>query len=156
MSDTPRSDEEEDVCRDCRVRFVSVSFAQELERELTAVTRLTAVSRERDEARAESEALQPGIDHLRETCDGLEAERDALRAELAVSEKSSAEYMAERNQARDLVRAKNAEIDALRAEVERLRGALHSLAAVARRYLPDYDEHPEVQKADEALQEPTP
>lgn len=31
--------------------------------------------------------------------------------------------------------------------------ALRSLAAVARRYLPDYDEHPEVQKADEALAE---
>ena len=43
------------------------------------------------------------------------------------------------------------ERDALRAEVERLRGALHSLAAVARRYLPDYDEHPEIQRADAAL-----
>lgn len=29
--------------------------------------------------------------------------------------------------------------------------ALVSLAAVARRYLPDYDEHPEVQKADAAI-----
>ena len=35
--------------------------------------------------------------------------------------------------------------------ISELRGALHSLAAVARRYLPDYDEHPEIQKADEAL-----
>lgn len=33
----------------------------------------------------------------------------------------------------------------------RLRDALQSLASVARRYLPDYDEHPEIQKADEAL-----
>jgi hypothetical protein len=35
--------------------------------------------------------------------------------------------------------------------VAELRDALHSLAAVSRRYLPDYDEHPEVQKADSAL-----
>jgi hypothetical protein len=49
------------------------------------------------------------------------AERDALRAELDVSEKCVGEYMTERNQARDLVRTKNAEIDALRAEVESLR-----------------------------------
>ena len=39
-------------------------------------------------------------------------------------------------------------------DVERreLRDALISLVAVARRYLPDYDEHPEVQKADEVLE----
>jgi hypothetical protein len=30
--------------------------------------------------------------------------------------------------------------------------ALVSLAAEARRYLPDYDEHPEVQKADAAIE----
>ena len=29
---------------------------------------------------------------------------------------------------------------------------LNSLAAVARRYLPDYDEHPEIQAADELLE----
>jgi hypothetical protein len=42
------------------------------------------------------------------------------------------------------------------AEIERsleLYGALQSLTAVARRYLPDYDEHPEIQRADEALGE---
>lgn len=31
------------------------------------------------------------------------------------------------------------------------RKVLNSLAAVARRYLPDYDEHPEIQAADELL-----
>lgn len=36
--------------------------------------------------------------------------------------------------------------------VTELRDALHSLASVARRYLPDYDEHPEIQKADAALE----
>ena len=30
--------------------------------------------------------------------------------------------------------------------------ALVSLTAVARRYLPDYDEHPEIQKADAAIE----
>ena len=39
----------------------------------------------------------------------------------------------------------------LRGERAILSDALQSLAAVARRYLPDYDEHPEIQKADEAL-----
>lgn len=32
------------------------------------------------------------------------------------------------------------------------RKVLNSLAAVARRYLPDYDEHPEIQAADELLE----
>ena len=36
-------------------------------------------------------------------------------------------------------------------EARALLGALVSLVAVARRYLPDYDEHPEVQKADDAI-----
>ena len=34
---------------------------------------------------------------------------------------------------------------------DELLAALVSLAAVARRYLPDYDEHPAVQKADDAI-----
>ena len=33
--------------------------------------------------------------------------------------------------------------------------ALQSLASVARRYLPNYDEHPAIQKADDALQSNT-
>jgi chromosome segregation ATPase len=93
---------------------------------------LAAVTRERDEARnrfinvaldmsmahAESEALQSGIDHLRETCDALERERDEARKDAA--------------QVRELMNVYNAggwtdadrlmkERDALRAEVERLR-----------------------------------
>ncbi len=40
---------------------------------------------------------------------------------------------------------------ALTDRVAELRDALQSLSAVARRYLPNYDEHPEIQKADEAL-----
>jgi len=33
--------------------------------------------------------------------------------------------------------------------------ALIALTAVARRYLPDYDEHPEIQRADEAIAKAT-
>lgn len=39
------------------------------------------------------------------------------------------------------------------AAAPKLLDALVSLAAQARRYLPDYDEHPEVQKADDAIAE---
>ena len=102
-------------------------------------------ARERDEARAD---MNCHIDHLWGVISKKDLERDALRAELAVSEKSSAQYMAERNQARDLVRAKNAEIDALRAEVERLRGAL-SLYRFDKDITGQYG-------AEAALQEPTP
>lgn len=45
--------------------------------------------------------------------------------------------------------------DALEAAEKRIaehRKVLNSLAAVARRYLPDYDEHPEIQAADELLE----
>lgn len=39
----------------------------------------------------------------------------------------------------------------LSGRLDRVISALTSLAAVARRYLPDYDEHPEIQKADDVL-----
>lgn len=47
----------------------------------------------------------------------------------------------------------NAELEHAKVAGQRdeLLAALVSLAAVARRYLPDYDEHPEVQKADNAI-----
>lgn len=46
-------------------------------------------------------------------------------------------------------------LDSLEAAEKRIaehRKVLKSLAAVARRYLPDYDEHPEIQAADELLE----
>ncbi|EAW0637748.1 hypothetical protein QD57_004050 [Salmonella enterica subsp. enterica] len=46
-------------------------------------------------------------------------------------------------------------LDELEAEERRIaehRKVLISLASVARRYLPDYDEHPEIQAADELLE----
>ncbi|EMF0718614.1 ead/Ea22-like family protein [Citrobacter freundii] len=52
------------------------------------------------------------------------------------------------------IRANRAEssIVLLEAEKSALRRALNNLAAVARRYLPDYDEHPDIQAADDLLE----
>jgi hypothetical protein len=47
MSDTPRTDEEEDRCRECGMRFVSADFARQLEREVEG---LRAFKRSVDEA----------------------------------------------------------------------------------------------------------
>lgn len=43
-------------------------------------------------------------------------------------------------------------LDAAEKCIAEHRKVLNSLAAVARRYLPDYDEHPEIQAADELLE----
>ncbi|MDE9625389.1 hypothetical protein L2102_18910 [Citrobacter portucalensis] len=43
-------------------------------------------------------------------------------------------------------------IEAAEKRIAEHRKVLNSLAAVARRYLPDYDEHPEIQAADELLE----
>lgn len=43
-------------------------------------------------------------------------------------------------------------LDAAEKNIAEHRKVLNSLAAVARRYLPDYDEHPEIQAADELLE----
>ncbi|WP_238795240.1 ead/Ea22-like family protein [Citrobacter freundii] len=44
------------------------------------------------------------------------------------------------------------DLDAAEKRIAKHRKVLNSLAAVARRYLPDYDEHPEIQAADELLE----
>ena len=64
--------------------------------------------------------------------------------------KRNAEFIAAANPATVL-----ALLDELEAAEKRIAGhrkVLNSLAAVARRYLPDYDEHPEIQAADELLE----
>ncbi|HGB4867187.1 TPA: ead/Ea22-like family protein [Salmonella enterica subsp. enterica serovar Muenchen] len=43
-------------------------------------------------------------------------------------------------------------LEAAEKRIAEHRKVLNSLAAVARRYLPDYDEHPEIQAADELLE----
>ena len=52
----------------------------------------------------------------------------------------------------DAVLALLDELEAAEKRIAEHRKVLNSLAAVARRYLPDYDEHPEIQAADELLQ----
>jgi rRNA-processing protein FCF1 len=44
------------------------------------------------------------------------------------------------------------ELEAAEKRIAEHRKVLNSLAAVARRYLPDYEEHPEIQAADELLE----
>lgn len=44
------------------------------------------------------------------------------------------------------------DLDVAEKRIAKHRKVLNSLAAVARRYLPDYDEHPEIQAADELLE----
>lgn len=44
------------------------------------------------------------------------------------------------------------ELEAAEKRIAEHRKVLNSLAFVARRYLPDYDEHPEIQAADELLE----
>ncbi|EPZ5206731.1 ead/Ea22-like family protein [Citrobacter freundii complex sp. 2024EL-00748] len=52
----------------------------------------------------------------------------------------------------DAVLALLDELEAAENRIAEHRKVLNSLAAVARRYLPDYDEHPEIQAADELLE----
>ncbi|EDX5190409.1 ead/Ea22-like family protein [Salmonella enterica subsp. enterica serovar Glostrup] len=53
---------------------------------------------------------------------------------------------------RDDMRDASGKLEAAERRIAEHRKVLNSLAAVARRYLPDYDEHPEIQAADELLE----
>ncbi|HFV9709371.1 TPA: ead/Ea22-like family protein [Salmonella enterica subsp. enterica serovar Muenchen] len=53
---------------------------------------------------------------------------------------------------RDDIRDARGKLEAAEHRIAEHRKVLNSLAAVARRYLPDYDEHPEIQAADELLE----
>ncbi|HAT4401898.1 TPA: ead/Ea22-like family protein [Citrobacter freundii] len=53
---------------------------------------------------------------------------------------------------RDDMREAREKLEAAEKRIAEHRKVLNSLAAVARRYLPDYDEHPEIQAADELLE----
>ena len=48
--------------------------------------------------------------------------------------------------------AHSSKLEAAEKRIAEHRKVLNNLAAVARRYLPDYDEHPEIQAADELLE----
>lgn len=53
---------------------------------------------------------------------------------------------------RDDMREAREKLEAAEKRIAEHRKVLNSLAAVARRYLPDYDEHPEIQAVDELLE----
>ncbi|EBC2074185.1 ead/Ea22-like family protein [Salmonella enterica] len=53
---------------------------------------------------------------------------------------------------RDDMRQAREKLEAAERRIAEHRKVLNSIAAVARRYLPDYDEHPEIQAADELLE----
>ncbi|ECC8170840.1 ead/Ea22-like family protein [Salmonella enterica] len=53
---------------------------------------------------------------------------------------------------RDDMRDAREKLEATEHRIAEHRKVLNSIAAVARRYLPDYDEHPEIQAADELLE----
>ena len=53
---------------------------------------------------------------------------------------------------RDDMRDAREKLEAAEKRIAEHRKVLNILAAVARRYLPDYDEHPEIQAADELLE----
>lgn len=56
------------------------------------------------------------------------------------------------NRWRDKFNEAEAKLEAAEKRIAEHRKVLNNLAAVARRYLPDYDEHPEIQAADELLE----
>jgi len=114
-------------------RFEGAMNESTVAQEWSAVVRIADVSADRRQLMVSAAAIW----HARDLIAAVTRERDEAR-ELAQSNLDA--YREARDQR-----------DALRAEVERLRGALHSLATVARRYLPDYDEHPEIQRADDTL-----
>ena len=60
--------------------------------------------------------------------------------------------VSETQELKRIIRETQAEIGRLKIDHDLLVSTLTDLAAVARRYLPDYDEHPEIQKADVAIE----
>lgn len=142
MSDTPRTEQQTGV--DVMSRYVPADFARQLERELAAVTR------ERDDARlhADAEAIM---------CDLVAKERDALRANRDYWQEECQKAWTHRDNANAAAEVDKAQIDALRAEVERLRGALSSIAEQDyERAAVNFCAATCVQIARAALQEPTP
>ncbi|EDE2075059.1 ead/Ea22-like family protein [Salmonella enterica] len=67
-----------------------------------------------------------------------------------VADKKTMDFIATANPA--TVLALLDELEAAEKRIAEHRKVLNSLAAVSRRYLPDYDEHPEIQAADELLE----
>lgn len=76
----------------------------------------------------------------------------ALLDELEAVQKTSAARLEAIDRTHKMFQRERDRADAVEKRIAEHRKVLNSLAAVARRYLPDYDEHPEIQAADELLQ----
>lgn len=76
----------------------------------------------------------------------------ALLDELETVQKTSAARLEAIDRTHKMFQRERDRADAAEKRIAEHRKVLNSLAAVARRYLPDYDEHPEIQAADELLE----
>ncbi|ELZ3330286.1 ead/Ea22-like family protein [Salmonella enterica] len=76
----------------------------------------------------------------------------ALLDELEAVKKISAARLEAIDRTHKMFQREKDRADASEKRIAEHRKVLNNLAAVARRYLPDYDEHPEIQAADELLE----
>lgn len=81
-----------------------------------------------------------------------EGEVNTLLDELETVQKTSAARLEAIDRTHKMFQRERDRADAAEKRIAEHRKVLNSLAAVARRYLPDYDEHPEIQAADELLE----
>ncbi len=81
-----------------------------------------------------------------------EDEANALLDELKSAENNLIDSECHVAELKESLRDKQALLESAEKRIAEHRKVLNSLAAVARRYLPDYDEHPEIQAADELLE----
>lgn len=101
-----------------------------------------------DKQALRKELSNPAIgskDHLRKLALALLDELEASAKQNALDIQIKARLCRESNSLHDRLREAEKRI----ADYHR---ALNNLAAVARRYLPDYDEHPDIQAADDLLE----
>ncbi|CAM3945409.1 hypothetical protein PLGE761_02335 [Pluralibacter gergoviae] len=103
-----------------------------------------------------AEQHQMAVDALQDCGRTLKAAEEALEAKDArIAELETYIEIHERTAVAAIERAEMADRRAveLQSRAEAAEKCLSSLAAVSRRYLPDYDEHPEIQAADDLLEQ---
>ena len=107
--------------------------------------------------KAPSERPTPRTDAAANEC-GFATNQYVHASHARTLERELADTETEFDKLQDALSAEISEVERLKRELAEAREqraqlaeTLVSLVAVARRYLPDYDEHPEIQKADEAL-----
>ncbi|WP_242457638.1 hypothetical protein [Citrobacter portucalensis] len=97
----------------------------------------------KDHLRKLALSLLDEVEIATDACNGWQRKYAEADERLRAAESGFAPLTVER-----LIREK----EDLEKRIAEHRKVLNSLAAVARRYLPDYDEHPEIQAADELLE----